>query len=84
MKINPMHSIQAYRKLQETQQKHNDKTTRSDQVEISSEAKEMAKSTDVSAQRQQRVDEVKAQIEKGTYEINHKAVAKKFYEFWNK
>ncbi|WP_280769577.1 flagellar biosynthesis anti-sigma factor FlgM [Salipaludibacillus daqingensis] len=85
MKINPMHSVQAYRKLQETQDRQqNEQTKRSDKVEISSEAKEMAKSKEISAERQERVNEVKSQIEKGTYKVNHQEVAKKFYEFWDR
>ncbi len=80
-----MHSVQAYRKLQETQDRQqNEQTKRSDKVEISSEAKEMAKSKEISAERQERVNEVKSQIEKGTYKVNHQEVAKKFYEFWDR
>lgn len=84
MKINPMHSVQAYRKLQEVQERHKqDQVKRQDQVEISSEAKEMAKSTEISAERMERVQEVKQQIENGTYKVNHQEVAKKIYDFWN-
>lgn len=79
-----MQSVQAYRKLQEAQQKQNqEQIKKSDQVEISSEAKEMAKSQGVSPERQERVNEVKEQIEQGTYKVNHQEVAKKFYDFWN-
>lgn len=85
MKINPMQSVQAYQKLQETQSRQKqDQTKRSDQVEISSEAKEMAKSKGISTERQERVNEVKGQIEKGTYKVNHQEVAQKFYEFWDR
>jgi len=85
MKINPMQSVQAYRKLQETQDRQQqDQTKRSDQVEISSEAKQMAKSKEISAERQERINEVKSQIEEGTYKVNHQEVAKKFYEFWDR
>lgn len=85
MKINPMQSVQAYRKLQETQDRQQQsQAKRSDQVEISAEAKEMAKSKEISAERQERVNDVKVQIEKGTYKVNHQEVAKKFYEFWDR
>ncbi len=86
MKINPMQSVQqAYRKLQETQDRQQQsQTKRSDQVEISSEAKEMARAKELSAERQERVNEVKDQIDKGTYKVNHEEVAKKFYEFWDR
>ncbi|WP_416147315.1 flagellar biosynthesis anti-sigma factor FlgM [Salipaludibacillus sp. HK11] len=85
MKINPMQSVQAYNKLQESQDRQQKtQTKRADQVEISSEAKQMAKSKEISAERQERVNEVKTQIDQGTYKVNAQEVAKKFYEFWDK
>lgn len=84
MKINPMHSVQAYKKLQESQQKQNDgKSARADQVQISSEAKEMAKQKGIPPERQEKINDVKAKIDNGTYKINHNEVARKIYDFWN-
>ncbi|AOM81898.1 flagellar biosynthesis anti-sigma factor FlgM [Salisediminibacterium beveridgei] len=85
MKINPMQSVQAYRKLQETQQQEKqDKPQKSDEVQISKEAKAMMeKSTTYSAERAEKVQEIKAQIENGTYKVNAQETAKKFYEFWD-
>ncbi|QKS72360.1 flagellar biosynthesis anti-sigma factor FlgM [Paenalkalicoccus suaedae] len=84
MKINPMHSVQAYRKLQEAQERTDGvKSQKADKLEISSEAKEMAKSQEVLAARSKRVEELKDQVQNGTYKVNHQTVANKLYDFWN-
>lgn len=85
MKINPMHSVKAYQKNQEVQElQKQDQVKKQDQVEISSEAKKMAKSSEISTDRMELVQEVKQQVNSGTYKVNHEEVAKKLYDFWNK
>ncbi|MCR6095059.1 flagellar biosynthesis anti-sigma factor FlgM [Salipaludibacillus agaradhaerens] len=84
MKINPAHSIQQYRKSQEAQQKvDQNKINQSDKVQISEAAKKMAEGSEISPERQEHVNQVKQQIENGTYKINHQEIAKKLYEFWD-
>ncbi|MBU9711767.1 flagellar biosynthesis anti-sigma factor FlgM [Evansella tamaricis] len=84
MKINPMHSVHAYQKAQEVGGKKKVATSKNqDRLDISLEAKKMQESSKFSAERQEKVDQVKAKIENGTYEVNAREVAKKFYDYWN-
>ncbi|RKL68327.1 flagellar biosynthesis anti-sigma factor FlgM [Salipaludibacillus neizhouensis] len=85
MKINPMHSVKAYQKSQEVQERQKkDHVKKQDQVEISPEAKKLANTPGISADRMERVQEVKEQVNNGTYKVNPEEVAKKLYDFWNK
>lgn len=59
------------------------KTSSSDQVQISTEAMEMQKGSRIETERQAKVDELKNKIESGEYQVNPREVAKKMYEFWN-
>ncbi|MDQ0254526.1 negative regulator of flagellin synthesis FlgM [Evansella vedderi] len=85
MKINPLHSVNAYRKQQEVNvQKTSSISQKRDQVQISSAAKKMQQSTQISAERQEKLNQIKEKIDSGTYEVKPKEVARKFYEFWDK
>ena len=53
-----------------------------DKVEISSTAKEMQQISSYAAKRQERVDELKIQIENGSYKINPNDIAKGLYNFY--
>ncbi|ADU31868.1 flagellar biosynthesis anti-sigma factor FlgM [Evansella cellulosilytica] len=84
MKINPIHSVNAYKKVQEVNVKQNqDVAKKRDDVQISSAAKQMQQSTQVSVDRQEKIEKLKAQIEQGEYKVNPNEVARKFYDFWN-
>lgn len=54
-----------------------------DQVQISNRAKEMyEKKTEASTERQEKINQLKAQIESGEYQVNGKEVADKVFQFW--
>lgn len=53
-----------------------------DKLEISSEAKEMQQGSTIPAERQAKVEELKLQVENGTYSLNPKATAKGIIDFY--
>ena len=55
-----------------------------DKLEISSEAKEMLQGSTIPEDRQAKVDELKAQVESGTYKLNSKATAKGIIDYYLK
>jgi negative regulator of flagellin synthesis FlgM len=57
---------------------------KADKVEISSTAKEMQQLSQVSVQRQQKVEELKIQVENGTYKLDPKETAKSIINFYQK
>ncbi|WP_174728879.1 flagellar biosynthesis anti-sigma factor FlgM [Mesobacillus harenae] len=56
----------------------------SDKVEISSTAKELQQGSQVQAQREKKVEDIKLQVEAGTYSVNPKEVANSIYNFYFK
>lgn len=84
MKINPYNQIHSnYRKQVDKTQPKADVTKKRDQLEISHEAKLMQQDTKITAERKEKVDQIKAKVQSGEYKVNPQEVAKKFYEFWN-
>lgn len=84
MKINPYGNIQnIYKKSVEKQQPKDNVAKKQDKIEISSEAKWLQQETRISAERNHKVEELKAKVQSGEYKVNPQEVAKKFYEFWN-
>ncbi|WML46092.1 flagellar biosynthesis anti-sigma factor FlgM [Neobacillus sp. PS3-40] len=55
-----------------------------DKVEISSTAKEMQQVSQLSAQRQSKVEDLKLQVENGTYKVDAKETAKSILNFYSK
>ncbi|WP_144478058.1 flagellar biosynthesis anti-sigma factor FlgM [Cytobacillus oceanisediminis] len=55
---------------------------KADKVEISSTAKEMQQLSQVSVERNQKVDELKIQVENGTYKLDSKETAKSIINFY--
>ncbi len=55
-----------------------------DKVEISSEAKELHQLSSVEIERQARIDEIKKQVENGTYQVNVNETAKGVLNFFTK
>jgi negative regulator of flagellin synthesis FlgM len=88
MKINPYgtQGINPYkRNMNKLDQagKTTGKTT--DKVEISSEAIEMQQQVNqTTAERQSKIDEIKLQVENGTYKVDPKTVAKSIINFYSK
>ncbi|MBT2678855.1 flagellar biosynthesis anti-sigma factor FlgM [Bacillus sp. ISL-35] len=55
---------------------------KADKVEISSTAKEMQQLSQVSVERKQKVEELKIQVENGTYKLDSKETAKSIINFY--
>lgn len=55
-----------------------------DKLEISSEAKEMHQGSTIPEERQAKVEELKLQVENGTYALNPKATAKGIIDYYLK
>ncbi|MFA9558919.1 flagellar biosynthesis anti-sigma factor FlgM [Evansella sp. AB-rgal1] len=84
MKINPIYSLNAYRKQQEVSSKKSTELQKKhDQLEISSAAQNMQKVNQYAIDRQEKIEKIKDQIEQGTYKANAHETARKFYEYWN-
>ncbi|MDD9148049.1 MULTISPECIES: flagellar biosynthesis anti-sigma factor FlgM [unclassified Sporolactobacillus] len=54
-----------------------------DKVEISSEAKRLQGSQRLEEARRQKVDQIKNQVDAGTYHVASEDVAQKIYAYWN-
>lgn len=59
-------------------------STKLDKVEISSIAKGLQNINSVEVERQQKVDELKTQVENGTYQTNSVDIAKGILQFFKK
>lgn len=57
---------------------------KADKVEISSTAKEMQQLSQVSLDRKQKVEDLKIQVENGTYKLDSKETAKSILNFYHK
>jgi negative regulator of flagellin synthesis FlgM len=55
-----------------------------DKVEISSKAKELHQLSSVEVERQAKIDEIKKQVENGTYQVNVNETAKGVLNFYSK
>lgn len=87
MKINPFGSqgINPYqRQMNKIDQASKAVSKQSDKVEISSTAKEMQQVSQTSDQRLARIEELKVQVENGTYKVNLKESAKSIINFYSK
>lgn len=83
MKIQPFNQVnQAYRPAPQQIHKQEPLEKRCDQIEISEAAKEM-QSTNASRTREAEVAALKKKIEQGEYEVDARAVAHRFFEFWD-
>lgn len=84
MKINGMNhanGIHSYKKAVE--KLHGAQgAKRRDQLEISSEAKQLQQKSQYAAERQEKIDAIKKKVDTGQYSVDAQKVAKKFYEFW--
>ncbi|RFU63952.1 flagellar biosynthesis anti-sigma factor FlgM [Peribacillus glennii] len=55
---------------------------KADKLEISTQAKDLQHSSQIPEQRQARVEELKVQIENGTYKVDPRATAKSIIDFY--
>ncbi len=68
-------------------QKHDSKVSQhkqQDQLEISSEAKELQESEKLHPKREAYLQQLKKDIQTGNYEINYEKTAQKMIDFWSK
>ena len=85
MKINPLGSsgVNPYnRQVHKAAQTSN--IQRSDKVEISKTAKEMQQLSQIPAERQARINELKSQVENGTYKLDARETAKSITDYYSK
>ncbi len=54
-----------------------------DQLQISDEALKLQQKNPLVLDRQERVDELKKQVQNGEYKVQPEKVAKAFYDYWN-
>ncbi|MFC0013575.1 MULTISPECIES: flagellar biosynthesis anti-sigma factor FlgM [Allobacillus] len=86
MKINPLNNpkINAYKpQVQQQQQQTQSKNQATDKVQISEEAKQLQQSNPIVEARQEKVENLKQEVQKGTYQLDPKQTAEKMVEFWN-
>lgn len=89
MKINPLHSLTTnpYQNQPAADQKQVAKDTaqkQTDKLEISTDAKKMLEHSDILADREKKIAELKKQFEAGTYQIDFVKTAEKMLDFWKK
>ncbi|MTH55055.1 flagellar biosynthesis anti-sigma factor FlgM [Bacillus mangrovi] len=84
MKINNygVNGINPYKRSADMVAKTEAAKQKQDKVEISSAAKELQSTNKISEARQEKVDQLKAQVQNGTYEIKPDEIAKKFADFY--
>ncbi|AQQ54142.1 flagellar biosynthesis anti-sigma factor FlgM [Planococcus lenghuensis] len=83
-KTNGSAFVQSYHKqTQVTPVAKSNPLQREDQLQISDKAKELfEKKDDIDAERQDKIQELKARIQSGEYEVSNEKLAGKFYDFW--
>ncbi|MFC7373033.1 flagellar biosynthesis anti-sigma factor FlgM [Fictibacillus iocasae] len=87
MKINNFNSVNhhnPYKKQQNEPAEQSKKPMQKDEINISSEAKNLQSALKSEAERKAKIDEIKKQIENGTYNVKPEKTAKSFLDFWFK
>lgn len=82
MKINNVGklNLNPYQKQMDKQAELKKASVKQDKIEISAAAKEMLKGDKISAERGEKVNTLKEQVQSGDYKVNPEAVAKKMLE----
>lgn len=60
------------------------KHTQTDKLEISSKAKQLSETSSYTTERNERIQEIKAQIDAGTYKIDSEELAKNLISYYNR
>ena len=82
-KVNGSSFIQSYQKqMQVTKTEKTRPIQKEDELQISSEAKEMYGKNIQAVERQEKINAIKAQIQSGEYKVDHQKVADKLFGFW--
>ncbi|NEY72264.1 flagellar biosynthesis anti-sigma factor FlgM [Bacillus mesophilus] len=86
MKINNINSLNVnpYKKNLNKVQGAEKSATRADKVEISSAAKEMQVTSKVAAERLDKIQALKQQVEAGSYQVDAESVAKSVIQYFSK
>ncbi|UNL84790.1 flagellar biosynthesis anti-sigma factor FlgM [Priestia koreensis] len=86
MKINPLGTsgINPYKKQIDKLAQIEKAAGKRDEVQISTQAKELQQTNQVVTERQKKIDELKQQIQNGTYQIDAKKIAKGLVDFYKK
>ncbi|MFC4802163.1 flagellar biosynthesis anti-sigma factor FlgM [Neobacillus sp. GCM10023253] len=83
MKINDFSRLQVYQsyknQVNKTPQQDVNKKVQVDKVEFSPTAQEK-----ISAEREKRIEELKKQVESGTYKVDSKKIAEKLLDSWDR
>ncbi|MHA6258382.1 flagellar biosynthesis anti-sigma factor FlgM [Sporosarcina sp. CAU 1771] len=58
--------------------------TQTDRLEISQEAKQLSEVSSYSLERNERVQQIKSQVDSGTYEVDAKKLAANILDYYNK
>ncbi|KSU83096.1 anti-sigma-28 factor, FlgM family [Fictibacillus enclensis] len=85
MKINSINHVNMNpytRQNQPSSMKNEEMMNKSDELQISTEAKELQSSEQISPSRQEKLQDIKDRIEAGQYHADPMKVARKFYEYW--
>jgi negative regulator of flagellin synthesis FlgM len=85
MRINHFNSIQnnPYKKqTQDVKQETVQSTYKKDEIQISDEAKKLLSSSKFEQERADKVNEIKQQVESGSYKVNASKVAKSILDYW--
>lgn len=87
MKINNLgpSGINPYkRQMKNMENTRNAMKAAADKVEISETAKEMQQFSQISASRKEKIEQLKLQVQNGTYNVNPEQVAKSMIDFYIK
>ncbi|PAV31013.1 flagellar biosynthesis anti-sigma factor FlgM [Virgibacillus profundi] len=86
MKINgPNQSnFNPYKNQIQKQMDYKKETNKQDQIEISSQAKQLQENEKPNAKRAAYVQDIKNAVDSGEYKINHEKAAQKMIDFWSK
>jgi negative regulator of flagellin synthesis FlgM len=90
LKINRYQPVQSYTNNYQTAKSEEQSSNTSsslktnDKVEISTAAKRLQGTQKLEEARQEKIEQIKAQVENGTYHVPSAKIAEKMYGFWNK
>lgn len=86
MKIQGPHfrSIHAYKKQLHQNKESHQKDLKTDDLEISSKAKQLQETNKASMKRSEYIQQIKNEIESGKYKIDYEKTAQKLIDFWSK
>jgi negative regulator of flagellin synthesis FlgM len=80
--VNHHSNVNPYR-TQIEQQPLKEHAQKRDQIQISEQAKQLQQDSKITLQRQEKVEQIKQQIESGNYRVDAEKTASKFYKFWS-